>query len=142
MLDEDRILGKLSELDDYLAELAEIRPESFDQYESNTEKRRGCERLLQISIECVIDVASLLVKGLKLGLPADEDDIFIKLEKEKVVSREVAGKLKSMKGFRNILVHRYGTVDDQLTYKYLTNQLGDFKEFKKEVIQGLGQETH
>lgn len=39
-----------------------------------------------------------------------------------------------MKGFRNILVHKYGEVDDDLVYENLSDRLGDFELFIKEVL--------
>ena len=75
MIDRERILAKLDELDTYLRELRSVVPASFNDYLA-VEKRRSCERLLQVSIEAVIDTCALLVTGLRLGLPADEDDLF------------------------------------------------------------------
>ena len=71
MLDRERILAKIDELQGYLKELRNIVPENYNEYLSSIEKRRACERLLQISVECVIDICSLLVSGLRLGLPAE-----------------------------------------------------------------------
>jgi uncharacterized protein YutE (UPF0331/DUF86 family) len=34
-----------------------------------------------------------------------------------------------MKGFRNIMVHRYGDIDDRLAFKTLKNHLEDFQDF-------------
>jgi uncharacterized protein YutE (UPF0331/DUF86 family) len=42
-----------------------------------------------------------------------------------------------MKGFRNILVHEYGTVNDAIVYQAVTTELGDFAEFKKEILAAL-----
>jgi len=42
-----------------------------------------------------------------------------------------------MKGFRNILVHRYGDIDDRIVYEMATERLGDFEAFKKEVLEAL-----
>jgi uncharacterized protein YutE (UPF0331/DUF86 family) len=78
LLDRERILSRVADLDDYLGELESIRPLDFKEF-SKTERKRACERLLQISIECVIDLCQLFVAGLKLGLPAEEDDLFEKL---------------------------------------------------------------
>lgn len=52
MLDRERILAKIDVLDGYLKELREILPASFGEYKK-IEKRRACERLLQVSIECI-----------------------------------------------------------------------------------------
>ena len=38
-----------------------------------------------------------------------------------------------MKGFRNILVHRYGEIDDDIAYEEIKNGLKDFEEFEKEI---------
>ena len=38
-----------------------------------------------------------------------------------------------MKGFRNILVHKYGIVNDERSYEFITGRVGDFELFGKEV---------
>jgi uncharacterized protein YutE (UPF0331/DUF86 family) len=136
MLDKNRIFTKLNELDTYLSEIESIMPKSYEEYKSSIEKRRACERLLHILIESVIDVCSLIVKGLRLGLPAEEVDLFEKLGKKKIISREMKEKLKLMRGFRNILVHRYAEVDEELVFVHL-QKINDFKEFRKEIASFL-----
>jgi len=140
VLDRERILTKIDELDGYLRELAQIAPVNFDEYRK-IEKKRACERLLQISIETVIDISHLLVTGLRLGLPAEEDDLFEKLAKAGIISQRMKGMLKSMKGFRNILVHRYGDTDDLIVYEMASERLGDYEAFKKEVQEALSEGT-
>ena len=81
-----RILYLLDQLDVYLKELEVHLPKSFSQYEKNLEKKRFCERTLQLMIEICINISQLLVKGLKLGLPTEEESIFEKLEQSKVIS--------------------------------------------------------
>jgi len=138
MLDRERILAKVDELDGYLKELRQIAPTSFDEYRQ-TEKRRACERLLQIAIEVIIDICHLLVTGLRLGLPAEEDDLFEKLSQAEIISPQMKETVKRMKGFRNILVHAYGEVDDRIVYEMVSERLGDFTAFKKEVLQTLSE---
>ena len=123
-------------LNGYLRELREILPASFEEYKK-VEKRRACERLLQVSIECVIDICGLMVIGLRLGLPAEEDDLFEKLEQAGFITSSRKESLKRMKGFRNILVHEYGHVDDVIVYEILQNNLNDFEAFKQEMLQAI-----
>jgi len=136
MLDKNRILSKLDELNSYLVELEEVMPRNYEGYVNSIEKRRSCERLLHISVECVIDVCSLMVKGLRLGLPSGEEDLFERLERKKIVSGRMKEKLKLMRGFRNVLVHRYGEVDDELVFENLKS-IEDFKDFSKEITSFL-----
>ena len=49
MIDRDRTLAKLDGLDGYLAELRSVVPATFEEYRA-VEKRRSCERFLQVSI--------------------------------------------------------------------------------------------
>jgi uncharacterized protein YutE (UPF0331/DUF86 family) len=134
LLDRERLLAKMDVLNGYLRELREILPASFEEYKK-VEKRRACERLLQVSIECVIDICGLMVIGLRLGLPAEEDDLFEKLEQAGFITSSRKESLKRMKGFRNILVHEYGHVDDVIVYEILQNNLNDFEAFKQEMLQ-------
>ena len=46
-----------------------------------------------------------------------------------------------MKGFRNIVVHRYGKIDDELAYSILIDHLGDFAHFKLEIENFLKEES-
>ncbi len=140
MVDRDRVLAKIDALDGYLKELEQVVPGSFAEYLRNNEKRRACERLLQISTEAVLDICHLLVTGLRLGLPGEEDDVFEKLDQSKLLSSELIAKLRSIKGFRNILVHEYGGIDDSIVYKIATGHVDDFKDFRREVLAFLKQE--
>lgn len=38
-----------------------------------------------------------------------------------------------MKGFHNILVHRYGKIDDELAFEMLKNNLDDFYVFLETI---------
>jgi uncharacterized protein YutE (UPF0331/DUF86 family) len=136
VIDRDRTLAKLDELDGYLGELRSVVPATLDEY-LTVEKRRSCERLLQVSVETTIDICSLLVAGLRLGLPGEENDLFEKLADRGVISRPVADLLRRMKGMRNILVHEYGRVDDELIFETVGHRLGDFDAFRREILAFL-----
>lgn len=137
MLDRERILAKLDELDGYLGELRQVVPGDFEEYMRKVEKKRACERVLQIAIQCVLDVCHQIVSGLRLGLPSEEDDMLEKLGRAGVLSTPILESVRAMKGFRNILVHEYGGIDDALVFKAAKNRPNDFEAFKSEVLQIL-----
>ena len=136
MMDRERVLAKIDQLDTYLSELRQVAPADLETYRI-IEKKRSCERLLQISIECVLDICGSIVAGLHLGLPQDEDDLFEKLDRASVISAELKNTLRKMKGLRNILVHDYGTVNDEAVFNVVQNRLGDFKAFKREILEAV-----
>ena len=138
MVDKDRILAKLDQLEGYLRELRQILPESFAGYQK-VEKKRACERLLQIAIEAVIDICHMFLRELRLGLPSEEDDVFEKLSQAGVISSQMVATLKRMKGLRNILVHEYGRVDDRIVYDQAHKGIQDFMRFKEEILAALAR---
>ncbi|WP_235855677.1 type VII toxin-antitoxin system HepT family RNase toxin [Methanofollis fontis] len=75
----------------------------------------------------------MLNTDLRLGVPATDEDIVDHLIRHGVLSREMLGNLKAMKGFRNIVVYRYGVIDDALTFSILQEHIGDFALFRQEI---------
>jgi uncharacterized protein YutE (UPF0331/DUF86 family) len=140
LLDKERVLSKIDELQGYLGELDQVKPASPEEYK-RIEKKRSCERLLQLLIECMIDICALLVTGLRLGLPGEEDDLFERLEQAGVISPSMKETLRKMKAFRNILVHEYGRIDDQLVYEILQDQLHDFNTFKRAILKAIRNQS-
>jgi len=134
--DRNRILVKLDEMDRYLRELGEILPEE-DEYHRDLIKRRACEKTIELAIESLIDVAALIVSSERFGLPSDEESIIDLLVENKVITPDMGEKIKDMKGFRNILVHKYGRLDDRLVYRFLTEDIDDFTRFRDQVNRYL-----
>lgn len=70
-------------------------------------------------------------------LPGDEDDLFEKLAGRGVISNAMADSLRRMKGLRNLLVHEYGRINDQIVFETIRQRLGDFDTFKREILAFL-----
>ena len=139
MLDKERVLTKIDEFDGYMEELKQILPVSFQEY-GRIEKKRSCERLLQLCIECMIDVCKFIVSGLRLGLPGEENDVFNKVRKKGIISEGTADRLKKMRGLRNILIHEYAAIDDKIVYEILKSSLKDLSAMRQEILSGMNNQ--
>lgn len=137
---EQRIIILVERLNHYLQDLRDHVPETPDEYLASLEKRRFCERTLQLLIECCIDISNLLVKDLRLGIPSDEGDTFMQLSAKGIISEHMANTLKDMKLFRNVLVHHYLKIDDGKVYDHATKQNSDFEDFKREILEFLREQ--
>ena len=42
-----------------------------------------------------------------------------------------------MKGLRNLLVHEYGRISDEIVFETVRDRLGDFDGFKREILAWL-----
>ena len=134
--DKARIELKLEEMMKYIYELQEMMP-SDEEYYTNLVRRRACEKTIEIAIDSLIDIASMIVASERFGLPIDEGNIIDLIAEHSVIDKELGEKIKDMKGFRNILVHRYGHVDDEIVYRILLIGLSDFYDFEKQVDRYL-----
>lgn len=130
-----RIEQKLAELDTYLNELQLILPNPED-YTKNLVTRRAAEKTLELCIETVLDIANLIVSEENLGFPDDETHA-IQLLSTSIIPEELAKQLLRMKGFRNILIHRYAAIQPELVISYLTDHIKDFSEFKQAITKYL-----
>ena len=131
-LDRSRILSKLDEMIQYVKELRDMLPEE-EEYQHNLIKRRASEKTIEVAIESLIDVSAMIVSSQKLGLPANEENIFDILIENGILSKKLGEILKDMKGFRNILIHRCAHIDDVIVHHNLNNFLDDFYEFKDAI---------
>lgn len=72
-----------------------------------------------------------------LGLANSYKMSFSILAKEGYISSDTSKKMGNMAGFRNIVVHDYQDVDINILKSILTNHLGDFELFYKEIISKI-----
>ena len=128
-MDKVRLMLKIRELESYLEELEELLPDDEGFYLKSLEKRRSIERELQIMIECVVNICMVLLKDFKLGPPHNEENI-LDLLSGKITNIE---KLKEMRSFRNILVHKYGEIQDPLVFNFASEERKDFRIFINDV---------
>ena len=132
-MDVERIKDKLSELLVYIAELDEDIPGAEDEYIEERRTRRACERTFQLACDTILDICNLIIAGKGLGLPKDNRDAIRKLADNKIIPKKLSERLEDMVGFRNLLVHRYGKVDDSRAYHYLKEEIDDLYEFAEAI---------
>jgi uncharacterized protein YutE (UPF0331/DUF86 family) len=93
----------------------------------------GIYKKTEYAIELVLDVCAVLNADLKLGVPGEDEDILGHLLQGGILTREMLGKIRGMKGFRNIVVHRYGTIDDRIAFGLLSERIEDFELFCRDI---------
>jgi len=85
--------------------------------------------------EACIDAAMHIIAEKKLGLPQTSRDAFDILKEYKILDNEMALKLKSMVGFRNIAVYDYKSVNMSIVKEVIENHLVDFISFANIIIK-------
>lgn len=136
-MNKDKILRQLGLLSDYLRKLNSIKKISYDDFKGDSIKIAAAERLLQVSIETILNIGNHIIGSKGFRSPKDYADIFKVLEEQKLISPEFSVQLQQMAKFRNRLVHVYWDIDTFMIYDILQNKLGDFEKFAKIIIKEL-----
>lgn len=111
-----------------------------EEYEGNIDNLYDYRKLdpivlnLQRACEAAIDIAMYIVANRKLGVPQTKKEAFIKLEENKLISKEVSVNMQKMIGFRNIAIHDYKQIDEEVLADVIQNHLTDLTEFAKEIL--------
>ena len=133
----DVIKTKLKIIEENIELVEENLPEKLSKFKALGLIKDGIYKRIEASIQEVISICSIINSDLKLGIPSNRDDIIVALLNNNILSKKITEKIKELKGFRNFLVHRYGTIDDEIAFKDIKNGLLDFKLFKKEILNYL-----
>lgn len=76
-----------------------------------------------------------IVSERRLGIPQNSRDAFEALNKNGIIGKELADKLKRMVGFRNIAVHNYQSINLNLIEEIIEKHIFDFKEFIQTIVK-------
>lgn len=136
-LRETLIRIKLKEIDEGVTLVREHLPSDAGHFRDLGLVKDGIYKRIEFAIEDVYDICAIINTDLGLGIPGDDDDIITHLVHQKIISPGMEKKVHGMKGFRNIAVHRYGTIDDTLACQLLKENIGDFSLFILEIEQFL-----
>lgn len=124
-------------LAEYIDDLHEMGGVSREEYRDNKLIRRAVERTLQTAIEACLDIGHHLITTRRFRTPTDNADVFVVLSEEGVVSVELGQQLIRMARFRNLLVHEYVRLDNEVVYTVLTRQMADIEAFASAIAAYL-----
>lgn len=128
----ERIHSKLRGLKDSLYYVGSFLPSSYALL-NNRKDKNALYKEVEFAIQIVIDICAIIHSDVGKTTPSDEDSIILDMEKEKVLSKETSKKILLMKGFRNVLVHKYDKIDDERAYETIKDGLKDFELIIKEI---------
>jgi len=138
-LDKESIQSKIARIRKNLRELKKMAKLSYKEYSKDVILTASAERLLQVSIEAMLDIGSHIIAEEGLGEPLEYKDVFSCLVKAKILPKSHEGKFIKLAGLRNRIVHLYDEIDHHILHKALQTELGDFDLFVKFIIRYLSK---
>jgi uncharacterized protein YutE (UPF0331/DUF86 family) len=135
----ERIRKRLTDIGEAAEIVAEHLPKSSREFAELGLVKDGIYKKIEFALESVLDILAILNADLALGVPEKEEDFIAHAERRRIITSELAEKLRAMRGFRNILIDRYGGIDDQLAFRTLTDHLNDFNDFVQAIERFLAR---
>jgi uncharacterized protein YutE (UPF0331/DUF86 family) len=137
MVDPQAVQALLQALSEYTEDLRTYQQLSHDEVVADRNCQSMTRYAMQTAIQCVIDIANHLLIGGDLEQPSDSRSAILGLGRHDILSQDFAQELAGMSGLRNVIVHRYMTVDDELIYQFLQKCVTDFETFSQHIVDYL-----
>jgi len=135
----DRILLEriLADIKSNVKALRASKDITWDVYRTDIRSRRFVERTLHITIEGCIDAAQHIISDEGMREPTSYRDTFAVLAENKILMPEDLPRFENIASFRNLLVHYYERVDDEIVYAIFKKNLSDFDLFVRRILSFL-----
>lgn len=131
MVDEIRVFRLLRAITD---DLAVLRRESTSGEVRRADPMwlRGVKYAFVTAIEASVDITQHICAAQGWGPPADNGDAMKVVGRHGVLTADVSEAMRKAVGFRNVLVHEYIEVSDEIVVSRL-GDLGDLDRFVEQV---------
>jgi len=133
MVNQNIIKAKINHIERSLQRLQGKKQITLAQLKNNADLQDIILHNLQLAIHGCIDIASHIISDQGWTVPDTLAGLFDILGVHKVISRDLEARLKKMVGFRNIIIHEYGTIDMNKVYQILTRDIKDVRLFLKRI---------
>ncbi|MFP4052195.1 MAG: type VII toxin-antitoxin system HepT family RNase toxin [Thermoplasmata archaeon] len=141
MIDEELIEKKIDLILKNLDYLEEVKEIDDDVFLKSFEKLQATKHSLQEVIESCIDISNHIISNEGWDRAETYSEMFERLYENDVIGSGLNDRLGNMARFRNLLVHRYGIIDDKKVLHILRERLGDIYRFIEDVEKFIDEDN-
>lgn len=131
---KERYNQKLSSLEDRI-HMLEANLTWKEEFLTNRILRKACYKEFQESVEIVSDICAMIIKD--SGLIVEDDYSNLERVSEIVGLEDLKDSLKKVHGLRNVLVHEYNEINDELAFDSILESIPALKKFIEKVRKWL-----
>lgn len=139
MVDPESIDARLERLSELLAEAERIHAAGRPAYDAGFRDRLAAQHAVQLAIQICVEVGAHVIAELGLKMPDDYRGVFAALREPLGLDAELVAGLSAAAGMRNVLVHAYLEVDDEVVWDAL-GHLDALRQFAA-AVKGLDGDT-
>lgn len=132
-IDKEKIKQRFSEINEAISGAKDLAKLSDKEFWSRKENIAAVKYYLLQAIEAIGGICvHVAAKKFNKGVSAF-GECFEIMEKEGVLEKDLADKLRKMAKFRNKLIHRYWEIEDKNILEYTRKDIGDFEDYIKVI---------
>ena len=130
---DDVVIQKITSLQRCVSRARESRKRAGDDFATDFDLQDAAILNVIRACETAIDLANMVIRHERLGIPAETREAFELLVREKRIPATLGDRLKKMVGFRNIAVHQYRNLSPEIVAAVIDSNLDDLLEFCDQV---------
>jgi uncharacterized protein YutE (UPF0331/DUF86 family)/predicted nucleotidyltransferase len=132
----DSINRSLDEIDFNLRDIND-----FTTFKETKQARELCVHYLRIALEGILDICRHIIAAKGFGIPdMERENLIDVLGMKNVIPPDFARKIRGMQGMRNAIVHVYWNLDYEKIYMMIKENLSDFGNFVRYIIEYVEKE--
>lgn len=133
MLDKIFIQKKMDMLSESIDSMAKLIDAAIQEIKQNKVVLAALERFFQKTVDTMIDINTHIIKESNLGTVDDLQSTFKMLGDSGILEKKFADKIAPIVGARNMLVHRYEKLDNDMFLNNLKDNFSDFKNYLAQI---------
>ncbi|MGI6285678.1 DUF86 domain-containing protein [Neomoorella humiferrea] len=134
-VDREKIRQKLQFMRQELRELKKFQGMDLNQFQTNSLYEAAATRMLQVTIEAMLDICAHIIAREGWGLPKSYVETIELVARNGLIPQQFEGTYKAMARFRNRIIHLYDEIEVTEIWNIIQNHLDDFRTFIAAVIQ-------
>lgn len=131
------VVQKIASLQRCIARAREELQRAGDTFHADVTAQDAAVLNVIRACETSIDLANMLIRRRRLGVPSETRESFAILVREDLLDGDLGARLVKMVGFRNLAVHRYHELDIRIVEAVIRDRLDDLLAFAESVRRML-----
>jgi len=128
------IIEKLLKLREYIEQIKQIKPDSYEQYVSEITTKYAVERILQLIVDIALDINNILLAYNDKPPASNYFNSFIDVSECGVFDSVFAISIAPSSGLRNRLVHEYEKINDEVVFNNIDKTIAMYQKYLAAVF--------
>jgi uncharacterized protein YutE (UPF0331/DUF86 family) len=129
VVDAAVVAARVAAIRDAVARVRQVLPRDAAALEGDRTAREIVVLNLFVALQETVSLATHWLADAGRDVPGSYREIFLALAERGKVPRDLAERLASAAGFRNLVAHQYGVLDPVRVHAMASRELGDLLEF-------------